>query len=87
MDEKWTYEGEEMDIILVPTDILLSFISQSKFIPIAEKITPYYHTALSGIIDTETYTFIPHIIDPIVIYAHNNKAYPATVNNWLDTII
>ncbi len=87
LGEKWTYSGEKMDIILVPTDILLSFTSQSKFIPIAEKISPYYHTSLSGIVDKETYTFIPHIIDPIVIYTHNNKPYPVTVNTRLDIVI
>lgn len=87
LDEKWVYEWKEMDIILVPTDILLSFTPQSKFIPIAEKITPYYHAALSSILDKEAYTFIPHIIDPIVMYAHNNKEYPATISNRLDIVI
>lgn len=87
LDTKRTYSWEEMDIILVPTDMLLSFIPQSKFIPIAEKITPYYNASLSDILDKEAYTFIPHIIDPIVIYAHNNKLYPATINSRLDIVI
>jgi hypothetical protein len=87
LDEKWMYDWEEMDIILVPTDLLLSYIPQSKHIPIAEKITPYYHASLSGILDQETYTFIPHIIDPIVIYAHNDKPYPATIYDRLDVVM
>lgn len=87
LDEKWTYDGEEMDIILIPTDVLLSFAPQSKFIPIAEKITPYYHPSFSEIIDRETYTFIPHIIDPIVIYTHRDKSYPATINDRLNIVI
>jgi len=86
LGEKWIYNEEEMDIILVPTDILLSFTPQSKFIPIAEKITPYYHPSLSGIIDKETYTFIPHSIDPLVIYSHNNKPYPATIDDRLNIV-
>jgi len=86
LGEKWIYNEEEMDIILVPTDILLSFTPQSKFIPIAEKITPYYHPSLSGIIDKETYTFIPHSIDPLVIYSYNNKPYPATIDDRLNIV-
>jgi hypothetical protein len=87
LGDEWIYEWEEIDIILAPTDILLSLTSQSKFIPIAEKITPYYHASLSEIIDRETYTFIPHIIDPLVIYSHNNKPYPGTINDRLDIVI
>lgn len=87
LGEKRTYNEDSIDIVLVPSDVINSFTPQSKFIPIAEELSPYYHVSLSGIIDTQSYTFVPHIIDPLVIYTHRDKAYPATIDDWLQIVI
>jgi hypothetical protein len=76
-----------MDIVLFPTDIIESFIPHSKFIPIAESLVPYYHPAFTPLLDNQNYTFIPHNIDPLVIFTKEGKTRPSSPQERLQTII
>jgi hypothetical protein len=61
---------------MVPTEILYTTKEYSKKIEISEMLMPYYNQAFAEVLLDETYTFIPHSIDPLIIFTKDNTQIP-----------
>ncbi len=85
-EEERIYNNQQIDIALIPTELLNSLTTNSKSVSIAESLTPYYHDVFASILDQEEYTFIPHSIDPLVIFAQENSENINNAEKWLNTI-
>jgi len=77
-EEERKINEQIIDIALIPTDIIYWLTNNSKSLDITESLSPYYHSSFGELLDQEWYTFIPHIIDPLVILSQEENK---TVNN------
>lgn len=80
------YDDNIIDIALIPTENIQSLIPYSKVVPIAESLIPYYHPIFEELLDNTTYTFIPHSIDPLLIYTIWDTTIPSNVQTWWDIV-
>ena len=67
-------------------DVINIFSKQSKVLPLAEDITSFYDIVFTPVIQKKEYTFIPHAIDPLIIFSQNEKDVPTTIQDWRDKI-
>lgn len=80
------YNDIIMDIVLFPTDYVEQFIWQARSLELTNQIWPYYHPTFAAIMDRDFYTFIPHSIDPLVIYSKDNQTFPKDPETRLSII-
>ena len=80
------YTWQHIDIIMIPMDVINIFSKQSKVLPLAEDITSFYDIVFTPVIQKKEYTFIPHAIDPLIIFSQNEKDVPTTIQDWRDKI-
>jgi len=85
-ENKRLYNKEYIDLAMVPTEILYTTKEYSKKIEISEMLMPYYNQAFAEVLLDETYTFIPHSIDPLIIFTKDNTQIPWNPKDWLDIL-
>lgn len=56
----------QIDVIMIPSDLLLSYIPYASKLPSNENLWPYVHPMFKNIIDQPGYSYIPYAIDPIL---------------------
>lgn len=86
------YSWKHVDIIMITTDLIDIFGKKSKVLPLVEDITSFYDSVFTAVIQKKNFTFIPHAIDPIIIFSQKEREAPQTiqdrwdmVNNWKAT--
>ncbi len=76
---------EQIDIILVPTNFITSFVPRGYHLSFKESISPLFDSLFRDWVDNSAFTYIPFAIDPMVTF-YNTEAYRPSGKTTLSDI-